>query len=266
MATFADMATLLLTFFVLMLSFANTDVKNFRTALGSVKEALGVQFAHPGDKMGLTTSIVELGKEESTASLDLNIAEIDLVIKIKGFLKSAGVESQISADTTERGIVLRVKEKVLFPAGKATLMPGSEKPLKAVGTVAKTLKQPIWIEGHTDNKPINTRQYPSNWELSSSRAIAALRYLEKEGGVSRLQVRVGGYADTMPIATNETKLGRARNRRVEFVFIRPTVKDKVDEKKVAKSARRAAAELAKMSGADTSSAAPGGKQKTQATE
>lgn len=219
MATYADLATLLLTFFVLLLSFANMDVQNFRSALGSVREALGVQFEHPGDKLGLTTSIVELSTRESTDRL--NEVEIQLADLIRKFVKKENMADKVDVEVGNRGIIVRVKEFVLFDSGEADLRSEAAKPLQAIATLMKELELPVWIEGHTDNTPISTSRYPSNWELSAARAVAALRFLSAQGGIERTNLSVAGYAETHPISPNDTADGRARNRRVEFLFVRP---------------------------------------------
>ena len=219
MATFADLATLLLTFFVLLLSFANMDVQNFRSALGSVREALGVQFEHPGDRLGLTTSIVELSKRESTDKL--NEVEIQLADLIRKFVKKQNMADKVDVEVGNRGIIVRVKEFVLFNSGEAELRHEATKPLQAIATLCKELELPVWIEGHTDNSPISTVRFPSNWELSAARAVATLKFLSAQGGIDRAALSVAGYAETHPIAPNDTAEGRARNRRVEFLFVRP---------------------------------------------
>jgi chemotaxis protein MotB len=219
MATFADMATLLLTFFVLLLSFANMDVTNFREALGSVREALGVQFKHPGDMVGLTTSVVELSKEESVP----NSVPIELRLKqrISAILEGTGLGSSMEVSSEENGIALRVTDRLLFADGEADLLPGAERIMKVVGQIAREIELPLWIEGHTDDRPIRTVRFPSNWELSVARSLAALHHLTAKEALPSTRLRIGGYADSHPLASNETEAGRGRNRRVEFLFLRP---------------------------------------------
>ena len=219
MATFADMATLLLTFFVLLLSFANMDVTNFREALGSVREALGVQFKHPGDMMGLTTSVVELSKEESVP----NSVPIELRLRqrISAILEGTGLGTSLEVSSEENGIALRVTDRLLFADGDADLLPGAERIMRVIAQIAKEIDLPLWIEGHTDNRPIHTARFPSNWELSAARSLAALHHLTRREDLPPARLRIGGYADSHPLASNDTEAGRSRNRRVEFVFLRP---------------------------------------------
>jgi len=232
MATFADLCTLLLTFFVLLLSFANTDVLNFRTALGSVKEAFGVQKEHPGDFTGLTTSLVELSTKESTPNLDL--FETQLMEKIEVATADSKLKDKIETSVSELGVTVRIKEQVLFPAGSDELATAGHEVMDVIGNLCKLIPMPVWIEGHTDDIPINTKRFPSNWELSTARAISAMRYLTEKSGVNPRRIRVGGYAHVHPLASNETSEGRLKNRRVEFIFTKPNSKDgsKIDPAEV----------------------------------
>jgi len=219
MATFADLMSLLLTFFVLLLSFANMDIKNFQTALGSVREAMGVQFEHPGDRMGLTTSVVELSKRESTDKLQTLENQVsEMFAKI---VAQKGMADEISVGLGDRGIVIRVKNVVLFEPGGTTLTKAAAAPLTVVGEAARDLGLPLWIEGHTDNTPIRTSRFPSNWELSAGRAVATLHFLQEQANVPKYRMHIAGYADTRPLRSNLTAEGRAENRRVEFVLIQP---------------------------------------------
>ena len=219
MATFADMATLLLTFFVLLLSFANVDVTRFRVALGSVKDALGVQFEHPGDVTALATSVIELSKQESTPNL-LIIDEIQLLQRVRQMIQARGLEDRVEVDLGDRGVILRLKDSLLFDTAEDRVRSDAVEPLESIVELAEAIPFPIAVEGHTDDIPIKNPRFRSNWELSTARAISALRYLEDKG-VDPTRLSVGGYADMKPLATNETSDGRAQNRRVEFVFITP---------------------------------------------
>lgn len=219
MATFADLMSLLLTFFVLLLSFANMDVVRFKVVLGSVRDAFGVQFEHPGEMEAVSTSIVELSKQESSPTIKV-IEEIMMLERVKKFIKEADMEDMMSAELDERGVVIRIKGHILFRSGEADLRE-KEGP-KALGPVvklAKVMDHQLSIQGHTDDRPINTSKYPSNWELSTARAVATMRFLMSEE-LKPERMNVAGYADMRPLAPNTTAKGRATNRRVEFVFLR----------------------------------------------
>ncbi|MEZ4224535.1 MAG: OmpA family protein [Polyangiaceae bacterium] len=218
MATFSDMATLLLTFFVLLLSFANMDVQNFRVALGSVKEAFGVQVSVKGDIEGMTTSPVELSTVQSLPTIEKPPSMDDDVAAIVAYLKKKQLEKKIDVLATPRGIVLRVKDVVLFATGSDELNEKADPVLAAVGELFGKFDGDMTIEGHTDNVPISRGRFRSNWELSTARAISVMRELAAKHEVPAMRVRVAGYADSKPIAKNEIPEGRSKNRRVEFLF------------------------------------------------
>jgi len=218
MATFADLMSLLLTFFVLLLSFANMDVVRFKMALGSVRDALGVQFKHPGDVEAVSSHIIEVSKQESSPNI-LVIEEIMMLEKVKKFIKEAKLEAMMEAELDERGVVIRIKGHILFRSGEATLRKHAPQMLTPVIRLAKAMNNQLSIQGHTDDRPIRTSRFPSNWELSTARAVATMRFLLREG-LSAKRMNVAGYAHMRPVAPNNSSEGRASNRRVEFVFLR----------------------------------------------
>jgi chemotaxis protein MotB len=220
MATFSDMATLLLTFFILLLSFANMDVENFKVALGSVREAFGVQVEYQGDFEALSTSPVELNDEQSSQQLAPDL-QIDEVKEVRKFVKEKGLESKVVVDKTTRGIVLRIKDIVLFDVGSDELKAEAGEVLEMIAELVNSATGQLSIEGHTDNIPISRTRFPSNWELSAARATAVLRYMLSSSGVDLSRVHIAGYADVRPLASNKTEEGRGKNRRVEFLFEHP---------------------------------------------
>ncbi|MCP4448189.1 MAG: OmpA family protein [Myxococcales bacterium] len=218
MATFADLMSLLLTFFVLLLSFANMDVVRFKVVLGSVRDAFGVQFEHPGDMEAISTSIVAMSKEESSPTIKV-IEEVMMLEKVKKIIKDEGMEDMMSAELDERGVVIRIKGHILFRSGEAELRDEGLKALGPVIKLAKAMDHQLSIQGHTDDRPISTSKFPSNWELSTARAVATMRYLSSNA-LQPARMNVAGYANMRPLAKNTTAAGRAKNRRVEFVFLR----------------------------------------------
>ena len=118
-------------------------------------------------------------------------------------------------------LTVRMAEKVLFPSGSATVSKDGQATLRAVASGLKEVKgRLIRVEGHTDNVPIHTARFPSNWELSSARAIAVVRFMQAEG-VDPTSLGAAGYAEFQPIASNETPDGRAQNRRIEISLALP---------------------------------------------
>jgi chemotaxis protein MotB len=222
MATFADMMTLLLTFFVLLISFANMDVVKFRMMLGSVNNAMGVKYPHPGQIPAVSTSAVQLSETEGSSRLDILQENFSILNAIRQSIQDANLDGLVEAELSERGVIVRVKGQVLFDLGDATLRPDGTTILDSIGQLSETFRTQLMIEGHTDGLPVSTSQFPSNWELSAARAIAAMRYFVDRQLVPADRIGVAGYADRRPIAPNDTPENRARNRRIEFVFIRMT--------------------------------------------
>lgn len=115
------------------------------------------------------------------------------------------------------GVTLRLDESLLFDSGRAQLTESGREVLQALDEVVLDFDGEISVEGHTDNVPINTQRFPSNWELSSARAISVVRFLQRQG-VDPSRLRAVGYADSRPLANNDTAAGRAANRRVELLL------------------------------------------------
>lgn len=128
-----------------------------------------------------------------------------------------GLGDGVLVQKVKGGVELRIQDKILFEPGSASLKSAANEVLdRLVGVLAPGV-QPITVEGHTDDVPISSGRFPSNWELSSARASAVVRYLVEQGVPAR-RLRAVGYADTVPIAPNDTDEGRARNRRVALLL------------------------------------------------
>lgn len=130
-------------------------------------------------------------------------------------LENLGKDVQVLINS--QSISFRISNELLFPSGQDTLNPKGLAVLKKLAAVINRTKYPVSVEGHSDNQPINTRQFPSNWELSTSRATSVLRALVRDG-VNEERMRAVGYADTRPLKSNSTPEGRAANRRVELIL------------------------------------------------
>jgi chemotaxis protein MotB len=132
------------------------------------------------------------------------------LLEVMAPLVQQGVVSVIE---TDRGITIEINDSLLFSPGQAQLDPRAVRAMRAVANVIAPTDYPIIIEGHTDNVPISTPQFPSNWELSAVRATTVLR-LFAESGVAPARLTAIGYGDQRPVAGNESPVGRAKNRRV----------------------------------------------------
>ena len=203
MATFADMVTLLMVFFVLMYAIASKNISTVKTVL-----------AGESDKsLGVLELMDAVEVKESISSLT-GMQSDDILSK----MEEVAEDSSLEVETNAAKIIVRVPGATLFPPGKANLNLSARPVLdEVIRVVNKYPKYKIHIQGHTDDEPISTAMFPTNWELSAGRATAVLRYFVDRGAEPE-RMTATGYADTFPLARNDIAAGRARNRRVEFVL------------------------------------------------
>ena len=152
------------------------------------------------------------------------------------------------------GVVVRINGRVLYRPGDSALRPESDAILGRIAGLVQGTRHRVMVEGHTDDLPISTARYPSNWELSTARAISGMRYLV-DNGVEAGRVGVAGYADQRPLEPNDNVENRALNRRVEFVFIRETSDDDEQVEQAADADASAPPTPADLDGEDPPAAA-----------
>lgn len=226
MGTYGDMVTLLLCFFILLFasssvdsgkfeqiatSFANNQIVIMPAQTGGMLEALGNGIVSMPEVSGNSDKEYEQrGKEE----LD-NMAE-----NFKTYFAENDIQDEIEVEQNDRYITLNFKDGILFESGSADLKPEA---INILGKVAdELLKYPdndIKIEGHTDNRPINTSRYPNNWYLSAARAISVATYFTDIKNFSPDRISTEGYGEYKPKVSNDTPENRAINRRVEIKII-----------------------------------------------
>lgn len=213
LATFADLSTLLLCFFVLLFSISSIDNKKFRSIMNEVR----VSFGNAVPMTVLEKKEVK-GEGEGDAVINLLPKQKTVATELEEIINDENLSSSTVVDMGDDGALLRIGGKVMFESGSADINPRVLSALDKIITMA--LKYPEYhldIKGHTDNIPISVGKFLSNWELSALRATTVLRYMLENGlGADRLTAT--GYADTQPIVPNLTSENRARNRRVEFLF------------------------------------------------
>jgi chemotaxis protein MotB len=203
MATFADMMSLLLTFFILMYAIASQNTARvLHEVLGIEEKSLGV--IDLIDEITIKKSLQELTGLNNPNILD----DMDDIAE----------DSAMAVDTNEAKVVVRVPGANLFKPGQADLQLSGRPVLdEVIAVIRRYPDYKIHIQGHTDDDPISTEKFPTNWELSAARATAVLRYFFDKG-VEPEKMTATGYADTFPLASNDTDQGRNLNRRVEFVL------------------------------------------------
>jgi len=201
--TYADMVTLLLTFFILYYSIAAVNMQQFKEAIIGEENA----------SIGLLELLDSAEIKESIQNLT-GMKSNDILSDIKEVVE----ETELDVDTSQAKVVVRVPGSSLFASGSADLQKAGLPSLDEVIRIVKKYKNyKIHIQGHTDDETISSDRFPTNWELSASRSTAVLRYFIDKG-IDPEKLTATGYADTFPLATNDTELGRRKNRRVEFVL------------------------------------------------
>ena len=260
LATFADLMSLLMCFFVLLLSFATMDAIKFKKMADSVQSAFGVQKDVPVYDVPLGTSIiaqhfspapteptpldeVKQTTQQRSQTLAEEINDNDLedvkkrlledklkeieeqANKIRESLKIEIAEGLVSVDTVNLKIIIRINERGSFPSGSAVLKAGFEPVMKKITESVNEAPGKVHVAGHSDDIPIATQMYRSNWELSASRAVTVAQYMFQEPGTDAERFVIEGYADTKPLVPNISSENRAKNRRVEIVLVQddPTI-------------------------------------------
>jgi len=207
--TFGDMMSLLLCFFVLLLSFSTMDVVKFKAMVESLSEALGAQKQVIGEGSPISSPVEQQPQ----------VTEKEVVQQIQAAIDNQQLKDLVNVSVDSRGVLIRVTGKVMFESGKADIRPEALPLLNDIAKVIGNTSAGVIVEGHTDTIPIHNDRFPSNWELSSARAGAVVRYCIQECGIDANRFRAVGYAATHPIESNSTPEGRERNRRVEFVLM-----------------------------------------------
>jgi len=244
--TYSDMVTLLMALFIIMWAISSVNISKFDQLRASLRAAFSAKVLPNAssvltgqraafDEQGSPIHPVAEGQQKEPAFRMLPIAsqlhqslvrnDLDnlrrIQRRIRLYAREHGFEGSIATKVDERGLVVRVlTDDVLFDTGEAALKTKSVPLLAEIsGLLAKGMPNPVRVEGNTDNVPISTAEFHSNWELSTARADAVLEFLLAHG-VAPKRLSATGYADQRPIATNATVGGRSLNRRVELVVLR----------------------------------------------
>ena len=209
MLTYGDMMTLLVTFFVLLISFSSTQASKFNSAAGSLKGALGVLSAQG-------TYIKQPSLPYTKVVKGYHDKEVKKIIQeTKAMTERTGINEMVKITQSKDQILYRISNPMMFDIGRAKIKDVGKPVLDQIVKLLNKTTYEVRIEGHTDNIPIHTRKYKNNWELSFARALSVTEYfISKDISAQRFQVI--GYGEYRPIASNSTKAGRALNRRVEI--------------------------------------------------
>jgi chemotaxis protein MotB len=243
--TFADMMTLLMCFFVLLLAFSEMDKAKFKQLSGSMRDAFGVQSQLEVRTIPKGTSIIAQefspGVPDPTTqnvihqyTVDSNQNTLDALAKkeqerkdtedhaqrIRAVLKEEIAAGSIAVTTEDRKVVIHILENASFDSGYADVRPGFIPVLTKIGSLIDGNSGTVTVSGHTDNVPISNDRFRSNWELSTSRAVSVTHLLLQAATLDESRFVVTGHADTRPRAPNDNPENRAKNRRVDISIVR----------------------------------------------
>lgn len=219
--TYSDLITLLLIFFIVLYTLSKVDAAKYQAIASSLSKS-----------MGGSQSIMESGgpsmvpgadqSKEDTA--DLNQLEQQNLEKIKKqiqeYVDSHGLSGKVTVTLEERGVVVSFQDVVLFPLGVADLSPSARVIINKIGAILHQTNNYIRVEGHTDNLPIRTSQFPSNWELSLERSASVVHQLIEHSEIPPGRLSATGYGEYRPRLPNDTEANRQKNRRVDIIVLR----------------------------------------------
>jgi chemotaxis protein MotB len=212
MVTYGDMVTLLLCFFVLLFSYSVIDQMRFQQIISSI------QITFLGERGIMQTSPDVSRGEQIELNVDHKFKDVLITYHaVQEFLVKERLQDTISLRIEERGVVLEIQDQILFDSGRAELKPEAVPLLDKVAILLGRIPNKVIVEGHTDNVPINTIFFPSNWELSVARAVRVVRALSEQRQLDPRRFVATGFGEFHPVSSNQTAAGRARNRRVNII-------------------------------------------------
>jgi chemotaxis protein MotB len=213
LCTFNDLMTLLLTFFVLLFSMSSLDFGKMKAFQTSLQSALGIL------ESGEMTEVAIIEKLQHQAVGEGPKAEAGEE-ETEAFVNAMSAESGVGVTVTEKTVTIVLEDTILYESGEALINPEAYTILDKIAVWMNKVPFPVRIEGHTDNIPIKTDRYPSNWELSTARAVNVLKYFVAAGGIAPARCSAAGYGASRPLQSNETPEGMRKNRRVEFILLK----------------------------------------------
>jgi chemotaxis protein MotB len=206
--TYADLITLLLGLFIVLYAVSTIDAGKYHQVAGVFEHLFGGKVV-----------VAPTDQTNVLAPLQLQAERAELIKRIQTAVGSRQYGSGVTVTKNERGITIHMLEKLLFASGAADVKTSAFGTLDSIASVIRTLPNDVRVEGHTDNVPITTKEFPSNWHLSVSRAVNTAFYLITRHGLNPDKIAVVGYSEFRPLVVNDSEENRAKNRRVDIVII-----------------------------------------------
>ena len=235
--TYADMITLLLVFFIVLYALSKINEAKYKSLMQALRATLtGRSVSTVGSHQTLAkypppnpqpspNEQSNTAKNSAATKATPSPSQDRLIAKLRAAITKDHLQSQITVAQVAQGVIVEISTGVLFPSGHATIEPSAVKVLYDVGHVLSTVPNQVVVQGFTDNVPIDTPTYRSNWDLSAVRAARVVDFWTQEG-LTPTRFLVEGFGQYSPFATNRTAIGRAENRRVDIVVLKnPVVPD-----------------------------------------
>jgi len=242
MTTYSDMVTLLLTFFIMLFAMSTVDKAKFTDVAKSLsnsllnlstgdsildssgKSIITVDFVNPSNKNlpEQNEKYIE-SAEEMVIDAQRQIYEMEMDIakeELREAVEQQGIGDKVEIIEEKDFIIVRLESELFFDSGRAEIRPEAYPVLEQMAEILKNMDNEILVSGHTDNVPINTPLFRSNWELSTARATTVVRYFTETLGLDPVKFTATGNGEFRPIADNSTPEGRQRNRRIEIMIMK----------------------------------------------
>jgi chemotaxis protein MotB len=204
--TYSDLITLLLGLFIILYAISNIDSKKYEQVLSAF-----------GSTFGSQRQVLNINTSSSNNSI---VPAPKLIDRISELIQEHSFGDYVKLEENERGITIHIMDQILFNSGSAKLEPKSYEVLSKLAELIRGLPNDLRIEGHTDNVPIKSSEFPSNWHLSVARALSTSYYLMDKEKLPQEKLSVVGYSEYKPIASNESPEERSKNRRVDIIIIK----------------------------------------------
>lgn len=221
LTTFNDLVTLLMVFFVLLFTMGTMDTQKLKEFQYALQSGLGI--LETGSQVSI--AVTDSGQDPERTHLlsqdggtEPPVHDRQDTDRMDETLETFTAEPGINVRYSDQGAHITFEDHMLFSFGKADINPAGLAFLDKVAALLQKVPYPVRVEGHTDNVPIRTVRFPSNWELSIARAVSVVKYLAGRGRINPQRLSAVGYGDTRPLAPNDLPAGRSKNRRVEMVL------------------------------------------------
>jgi chemotaxis protein MotB len=213
---YSDLLTLLLALFIVMFSISSIDKEKY----ASLSRQFSIIFSEGGGILEDGSLIIPLDELQQNNSTIEDEMMMQIKESIDREIKNRGYSENFKTVLNKEGLEIAIQEVVLFNSGEAEILQSVHPLLKEIAHILKKLDNDIKVVGHTDNVPIHTEKYRSNWDLSAMRAINVMHFMVEQGGLAQERFSIQGYGEFAPKYDNSTEEGRAKNRRVEIFVAR----------------------------------------------